>query len=88
MAPVTNDVLLNAILELKGDVGTLLANVESQKTNLANHIQDDLTMASDIAVLKTAAAERKGATRVMHAVSGGLGGIAGAALTAWFRNHT
>jgi len=87
MGPVTNDVLLTAILDLKGDVGTLIGKVESQRTNLAAHIDDDAAMAADISTLKTQAAERRGVSRVMHAVSGGLGSLIGVAATLLTRHH-
>lgn len=87
MSQVTNETLLNAILELKGDVGTLIGKVESQGTNLASHIVDDEKMQSDISTLKLEIAEKRGITRIMHAASGLGGSAIGAIATILARHH-
>lgn len=78
MGDVSNEVILNAILDLKGDVGGLVAQVRAQGENLANHIQDDIGLSASVAKINTTLAEKRGATRLAHALYVGVGTIGGA----------
>jgi len=87
MGDVSNEAILNAILELKGDVGGLLMQVKSQKEDLAAHIRDDAQMAAAVAKINTTLSERHGAMRLAHALYVAAGTVGGAVAGFIGRHH-
>jgi hypothetical protein len=80
MSDVSTDMILNAILELKGDVGGLVTLVKSQGDSLASH-------AGAISKINTTLSEKRGATRLAHALYVGVGTLAGGLAGFLGRHH-
>jgi hypothetical protein len=49
---ISNDEIYSVLLEMKGDIGQLVAKTDSNSATLAKHIDDDKKMAADIYALQ------------------------------------
>ena len=82
MSNISNEQIYSTLLEIKQDVGGLLATVQSHQTVFAQHVRDDAAVAQDVTAIRLKLAKQAGASRVWNMVAAAAGSLVGAA--AWF----
>ena len=92
-----SDAVLEALMDLKGDVGDIKGGLGELKAGQAalhnwidDHVAVDAAAHARITALETKAAESRGAKAVWNTVSIGVGtaiGYSAQMLTAWIKGH-
>ena len=81
MSEVTNDLIYQTLLDIKGDIGGLKASSELHLTGLKNH-------GERIGALEIVQAKQKGAAKVWAIVGTAAGSIAGSAFAFLLKRHS
>lgn len=76
---VSNDMIYEAILQMKGDVGGLIARVDLNQFHFLEHIKADTIMATDISNIRMSQAKTRGAVKVWGLVATFAAAVASAA---------
>lgn len=72
MSDVSNNDLLNVLLEIKNDVGQLKQQATGHTAWMTQHVEDDKKMAKDINTLQMQGARQKGFLGALSIMGGGL----------------
>lgn len=74
---ISNDQIYDALLGIKGDIGSLQATVEQHQFAFAKHVTEDLVVAQDVTKIRLHLAKQAGAARTWGLIATAAGTLAG-----------
>ena len=84
----SDNLILQAIMDIKGDIGALKASSQGIEASFAQHVLDDRLLGGRIGKIETTLAKQRGASRVWVLVGTAAGGVAGTLATIYAKLHS
>jgi len=86
---ISNDQIYETLLDVKKDIGGLLATVEQHQLAFSKHVADDAILGASVAAINLQLAQQKGSAKVWGMIATGAGAASGvvAALVRVFTGH-
>jgi hypothetical protein len=86
MSDVSNADLMKVLLDVRGDIGALQADVRNTASTLQSHIEEDRGLTTRVGNLESYRANQTGKASVWGLIWAGLGSISGSLITLWAKH--